>query len=131
MKKVIALISALVLCLGLCACGGNSLENACEKADKLVSQWHRESHYDCIFKGEYLTENDGFEISLYVVDVRYPSSVDALKTSESAYVKNKITSFLRNELYPQLVDVFDGQGVSILFTLSDRNGENPWRTILN
>jgi hypothetical protein len=37
MKKVVSLILALVLCLGLCACGGNS--DASSNNEALVGQW--------------------------------------------------------------------------------------------
>lgn len=130
MKKAISLLLALVLCLSLCACGGNSLEKACKEADELVSQWHSEGYGGCIYKGEYIAEKDGFEVSMYMVYARYPSSVDELDVG-AGYVKNTITNTLKDELYPQLVEVFEGEGVSIAFILSDQNGKNTWSTILD
>lgn len=130
MKKAISLILALVLCLSLCACGGNSLEKACKEADELVSEWHSEGYGGCIYKGEYIAEKDGYEVSMYMVYARYPSSVDAMDVG-AGYVKNTITNTLKDELYPQLVEVFEGENVSIAFILSDQNGNNTWSTILD
>lgn len=130
MKKAISLLLALVLCLSLCACGGNSLEKACKEADELVSEWHSEGYGGCIYKGEYIAEKDGYEVSMYMVYARYPSSVDAMDVG-AEYVKNTITNTLKDELYPQLVEVFEGENVSISFILSDENGNNTWSTILD
>lgn len=49
----------------------------------------------------------------------------------AGYVKNTITNTLKDELYPQLVEVFEGEDISIAFILSDQNGKNTWSTILD
>jgi|GEM_PF-3458701 len=129
MKKVISIVLAFVLCLSLCACSSNSLEGACRKADKLVNGWHDEAYGGCIYKGEYIKETDGYEISMYLVTARYPSSLDS--EDGATFVKNTMTRRMLDELYPQLVEVFEGYDVSIAFILSDQNGNNTHSTILD
>lgn len=130
MKKALSLILALVLCLSLCACGGNSIKKACKEADELVSKWHSEGTSGCIFKGEYIAEHDGYEVSMYMVSVRYSSEVDAMDRG-AAFVKNSIASTLRDELHPQLAEIFEGTDVAVGFILSDQSGNNTWCTILD
>ena len=130
MKKIISLVIVLTLCLSLCACSGDPLEKAIEEADALVGKWHNEGYGGCIYKGEYIKEKDGFAVSMYIVYARYPATVDALEVG-AGFVKNTMTRTMLDELYPQLVNVFNGLDVSIAFILSDQNGKNTYSTILD
>ena len=130
MKRIVIIVLAAVMCLSVVSCGGNKLDKACEKADDLVSGWHNERLNGCIYKGEYTEEVDGYEISLYIVSVRYPNEIDDLEVG-AAYMKEKIAYELENTLYPDLVKVFEGLDVSVSFILSDWDGENTYCTILD
>ena len=47
MKKVISLLLALVMCLSLCACGGNETPTEAEKADlKIIGTWKTDPSYN-------------------------------------------------------------------------------------
>ncbi|MBR2414325.1 MAG: hypothetical protein IKB13_07465 [Clostridia bacterium] len=129
MKKTLIIILSLVLCLSCAACGADPLTKACTEADALVSQWHKEAYGGCIYKGEYIEQQDGYKVSMYVVSARYPSYID--NEASATFVKNLAVGRLRDELYPQLREVFKDLDVSVAFILSDERGNNTYCTILD
>lgn len=134
MKKVLSFIFAFLLYLSFCACSSTAdkeLNNAIEKADELVSTWHNEGYGGCIYKSEYISEQDGFEVRMYMVNARYPSSLDSENPTTSTFLKNLMVGRISDELYPQLVEIFKDLDVSIGFTLSDQNGKNTYYSMLD
>lgn len=109
MKKLIALVCLLGICLPLCACGGGSLaaitnenENPTEE-NKTLSDKAEE-------KGE-ITYPEGFSVGFGRVDISGPLPVDVWEGEATV---------VRDPLYLTVVAVCDGENVALLMNADTR-----------
>jgi uncharacterized lipoprotein YehR (DUF1307 family) len=115
MKKIIALVLALILCLGLCACGSSNVES-----DGATNKQYDTATTDTVAQ-EYVGEWKANVLKSHMGDVKtYEVAVIMLNTDGTATYKGKAATWEYKENTIQLA--VTGAGVAV-FEIAEDGGK--------
>lgn len=119
-KKTVLALLLFAMLLSFCSCGSpKTLDEACDKADRLVREWDRKTIDGNGYKGEYSEDSNAFIVTTYSLTVA--DETDFAK----AYSAPRRCEFI----YDGLKDIFSEFDVHIVAIVIDENQEAYYATV--
>ncbi len=118
MKKLIVLLLTFVLLLTAVACSSqpDTLEEAVEMADELVSKWNDEALNNCEYNGEYTDD-----VQTYIVGATVLSTSDL-----SEYAKISRAKTVCEDVYKELSSLFENYSDVVIYVIVEDENHSTY-----
>ena len=118
MKKIFLMLLVIGIVFSCCSCGVNSIEEACDKADKMLVEFSKKGEAWCSYEGEY-EKIDG--VYYYCVEACADSSVSEEELYIDALMVN-VAEKIHKNVYPDLQKVFNKFDVDVIIVVCEYDG---------
>lgn len=117
MKRIVLMLTALLLTLSLVACSPMTIEAACKKADKMLVNWSKDQFASSTYEGEY-EKIQG--VYYYTVNARVSPAANSSENKE--IVIAMCAREILDKVYPELEELFAKFDVDVIITVADSRG---------